>query len=88
MKYIIKNCDNYTNFDEDWTCRSTIQNRKGCYCCQDINDCFLKQIVEICKYKPPERIFNGAENIKIGYEMAQMAYANEILGLLEIEECE
>lgn len=46
MKYIIKNCDNYTNFDEDWTCRSTIQNRKGCYCCKNITDCLLKRIAD------------------------------------------
>jgi hypothetical protein len=49
MKYVIKNCDNYTEFDKDWTCRSTIQNRKGCYCCQDCTDCVMKQIVELAK---------------------------------------
>ena len=49
MKYVIKNCDSYTNFDKDWTCRSTIQNRKGCYCCKDITDCVMKQIVFFCK---------------------------------------
>lgn len=46
MKYVIKNCDNYTDFDKDWTCRSTIQNRKGCYNCQSCTDCVMKQIVE------------------------------------------
>ena len=49
MKYVIKNCDNYTEFDKDWTCRSTIQNRKCCYCCQDCTDCVMKQIVELAK---------------------------------------
>ena len=93
MKYIIKNCDNCYYYDDEenikdqYWCefeRDNTHFAKPCY----KSDCLLKQIVEICKYKPSERIFNGAENIEIGYEMAQMAYANKILDLLEIEECE
>lgn len=70
MKYIVNNCDNYTNFDENWTCRSTIQNRKGCYCCKDVTDCLLKQIVDECK----------EQNLK--YDTT----ACSVLQLLEIEE--
>lgn len=75
-KYVIKNCDNYTNFDEDWTCRSTIQNRKGCYCCQDCTDCVLKQIVS--------RLNNFAED----YGLDAGFYADELLSYLDIQEDE
>lgn len=92
MKYIVNNCDNYTNFDEDWTCRSTIQNRKGCYCCKDITDCLMKRIVKKC-YKathedliPSCDVFKTADDVSQLYGRAGLAY--EILELLEIEECE
>jgi hypothetical protein len=77
-KYIIKNCDNYTNLDEFRTCSSTIQNRKGCYCCKDITDCPLKQIVELCNKQ--------LNSFKIGVYTANDILANNILKLLEIEE--
>lgn len=87
-KYIIKNCDNYTNFDEDWTCRSTIQNRKGCYCCKDITDCVMKRIVEITKgyekacgkHCDKNRKENNCGKHCNAYKIRQ------ILELLEIEE--
>ena len=76
MKYVIKNCDNYTEFDKDWTCRSTIQNRKGCYCCQDCTDCVMKQIVELCEqYKKDYNTTNGV-----------WLLANNITNLLDIQE--
>lgn len=92
MKYVIKNCDNYTEFDKDWTCRSTIQNRKGCYCCQDCTDCVMKQIVELCKdyYKNCEIEGNCIDNRTCtscffggGNELAQ-----DILSNLDIQEVE
>jgi hypothetical protein len=93
MKYVIKNCDNYTELGKDWTCRSTIQNRKGCYVCQDCTDCVMKQIVELCKersnkcercktfedYQPTDCLSCGNDDVIL---------ANDILQLLDIEECE
>ena len=80
MKYVIKNCDNYTNFDKDWTCRSIIQNRQGCYCCKDITDCVMKQIVFFCKMD-----IGSKDNM---FLVARYALADLILDMLKIEECE
>ena len=83
MKYVIKNCDNYTNFAKDWTCRSTIQNRKGCYCCEDITDCLFKRIVEnlktvinsnLCKNCDGCGYDYGCKDVNCGYYQAHKCW--------------
>ena len=82
MKYVIKNCDNYTEFDKNWTCRSTIQNRKGCYCCQDCTDCLIKQVIDKCKKK----LQLSTDYARNPYSGGVYQVATEILQLFDIEE--
>lgn len=84
MKYVIKNCDNYTEFDKDWTCRSTIQNRKGCFCCQDCTDCVMKRIVELCKNK--DYFVKRFPNAQFSSAVQNSELAFDILQLLDIQE--
>lgn len=84
MKYVIKNCDNYTELDKDWTCRSTIQNRKGCYSCKGCTDCVLKKIVEYCK---SENEFYNNKVYKKDVELGRAIAASNVLQHLDIEEC-
>lgn len=86
MKYVIKNCDNYTNLDKDWTCRSTIQNRKGCYCCKDITDCIMKRIVDECDSNVSKVLYEG-ETSKLKFVEGN-PLAKKILELFEMEEME
>lgn len=79
MKYIIKNCPNfiaeYMFFDP---CKCEKSSRiNGVYqgYCKDINDCLLKQIVELCKSHL------DLENFGSSYFLAE-----DIVELLEIEE--
>lgn len=82
MKYVIKNCDNYTELGKDWTCRSTIQNRKGCYECQDCTDCILKQVVELCK----ENLSSLETYVDV--RSLECVILQNILNLLDIQEVE
>ena len=75
MKYIIINCPaSYRGYRSDYECDS-----KG-ELCEEGTDCLLKQIVEKCKEEctpTNDEWTRERENI-----------ANEILSMLEIQECE
>ncbi len=80
MKYIIKNCPCFVegiaikgNEQKTQTCNN--HKVRELTLCQDCTDCVLKQIVEKCKERTVGFIEEGA--IK-----------EEILKLLDIEECE
>ena len=81
--YVIKNCDNYTDFDKDWTCRSTIQNRKACFCCADCTDCVMKQIVELCEEE--SSLVQHKQKVKV---KGLNKLADKILELLDKQEVE
>lgn len=76
-KYIIKNCPCYS-----W--------EEGCkngkveeWHCQDCTDCLLKRIVDLCK-EPNEPYYNP----ECEFGKGRTDLAEEILELLDTEECE
>lgn len=76
-KYIIKNCPALLI---SGICNGI--NVKG-LACKNNTDCLLKRIVELCK-EPNEPYYNPECEFGIG----RTDLAEEILELLEIEECE
>ena len=81
MKYVIKNCPLYEQYDSFnlKKCKdSSSCNGIHIDFCKDINDCLLKQIVEKCK--------EVTESLYVCNDMYR--FADNILDLLEIEECE
>lgn len=75
-KYIIKNCPCFYQENEevyDYTCAWSGTEELAC---QDCTDCVMKQIVEKCK---AEKNLRPDANIDDDF-------ANEILGLLDIQE--
>lgn len=86
MKYIIKNCPNYLpEFFYLGACKCEKGDSiNGNYIenCKEITDCPLKQIVEKCKY------FKNKIMQDIAYKKGADMVVNEVLNLLEIEECE
>ena len=93
MKYIIKNCDNCYCYDDE----KNIKDKYWCECQKDNtlfanpcykSDCLLKQIVEKCKQE-----IKRYEKGDYADELWEQAIgkndkSEEILKLLEIEECE
>lgn len=76
-KYIIKNCPARNNgYFKD--CVGTYHNE-----CQDCTDCLLKQIVEMCR-QPNEPYYNS----ECEYGIGRIDMGEDILELLEIQECE
>lgn len=77
MKYIIKNCD----------ClilgACCAPNADRVYC-KDITDCVMKRIVELCDSNASKVLYEG-KTLKF---VEGNPLAEEILQLLEIEECE
>ena len=98
MKYIIKKCPCFIDFDEQSLFENLCKNGGNCY---DCTDCVLQQIYEKCKdetipYLKNERLFvyntetnkheyvNGVvEEYKDGCELAE-----SILDLLQIQKVE
>ena len=74
MKYIIKNCPARII---DNSCI----DKSGTFC-QQRNDCLLKQVVSKCLY------FRNHIQRDIVYKKGCNRVADEILQILEIEECE
>ena len=99
-KYVIKNCPAHFNsvrmleFSEG-DCNS--DKVAGAYC-KNITDCVMKQIVDECKETNKYYSFCLQKNRETNYKfqdeenmtwlMGRSHHANEILRLLEIEECE
>jgi hypothetical protein len=82
-KYIIKNCPSLNqarNLCNEIinTCCADYNMGKPVVNCQDCTDCLLKRIVEKCKF-----LINTFD-----YDRGANYTANEILSMLEIEECE
>lgn len=72
-KYIIKNCPaRYRGYRSDYECCSKIDP------CEEVTDCPIKQIVEICKD------IDGYSDIDLG----RRGIAMDILDLLEIQKVE
>ena len=95
-KYIIKNCERLANTNMNitgvhFTCGGIDFDTDEYILCQDCTDCRLKQVVEKCKnagckdmdceYRSPKSCLQCGENI-VGI------FAQDILDLFEIEECE
>lgn len=78
-KCVIKNCPAFCDVDDDWDCISRDTEELKC---QDCTDCILKKIVELCK-EPNEPYYNP----KCEFGKGRTDLAEEILELLEIEEC-
>ena len=72
-KYVIKNCPAF-NYDCMLSCKSSCTDEKYCHKC---TDCVMKKIVELCKSKKES-----------SYTFAVAFFADTILKLLNIEECE
>ena len=79
MKYIIKNCPAIM---KSMVC----VNDKHSNLCQDITDCVLKRIAEICDNNG-SKILYDSEIKKLKFFQGDKS-ANEILELLDMEECE
>lgn len=82
MKYVIKSCPNlmisYYNTGETRHGECGLCDNDKL--CQDINDCLLKQIVDLC-----QRDVGNKENM---FLCARSMLADEIIEKLEIEEYE
>ena len=79
-KYIIKNCPNFDNtIWQEPSC-----NKYPCDC-QTKTDCLVKQMVEKC-INDTCKIVEQKTNKFLGYRTSPLA--EEILSMLEIEECE
>lgn len=82
MKYIIKNCPNCYNYGEhaqDYWCEFEHNNTLFTNPCKE-SDCLLKKIVELVK-----RDVGSEENM---FLVSRYTLRDEILELLDIEECE
>ena len=79
MKYIVKNCPALLI---SGICNG--RNVKG-LACKNNTDCLIKQVIEKCKYDT-YRVFDEKTKKVIGYR--QSPFAQELLQLFEIEECE
>ena len=103
-KYIIKNCGNcYFYEDDGYYCEFQKDNTMFVNPCKD-SSCLLKQITDKCREKVSDDIClncNDFEAQKTCYECdlehhrediyhkrANVCFAEEILTMLEIEECE
>jgi len=77
---------------DDITCRDSSCDECGMVACIERTNCLLKQIVEKCKYQSfelDEEILNGNYPDKYKFFKSGRSDAGEeILKLLEIEECE
>ena len=74
-KYVIKNCECKVK-GKTTLCVRDIPYKK----CENINDCVMKKIVELCNETLEQ------ENDPIN--TLEMSFAQKILQLLDIEECE
>lgn len=45
-RYIVKNCPNYNEYDDEWNCLNTFVDNLSC---ADCTDCLIKQVVEKCR---------------------------------------
>ena len=91
MKYTIKNCPNCIEYIDgignDFICNLEKTN------CENIPDCLLKRVVELCKkplnflsYGIPEQHLDTVVTSAKRYAKAELA--QDILNLLEIQELE
>lgn len=100
MKYIIKNCPAIpSKIKATYGWCNTAQMK-----CQDCTDCLLKQIVEKCKAKIKDDECLNCNSYESGFKCwqcdyehhredvynknADVCFAQEILSMLEIQECE
>ncbi len=84
MKYIIKNCPALCfplKDNPECECNESVFNNA----CKDISDCLLKQIVEKCR-KNQEIVYETNFGVLTAYKKGSIS--DEILKMLEIEECE
>ena len=77
-KYIVKNCE--------LICNGECPNSKTGFC-EDCTDCLIKQVVEKCKNIECPCELDGVDCLECG-ESRRKTFANEILQLFNIEECE
>lgn len=76
MPYVIRNCPAYSETRVYWTCYE--DNNK--LLCQDCTDCFMKQIVELCKEN-----LNSLETY-VDVRSLECVTLQNILKLLDIQE--
>lgn len=82
-KYIIKNCPNLgSNEEAKFFCNDTV------FFCEEINNCIFKRIVEKCKEQKVPTIWNCKNDTEYFIHSARHILAQDILSMLEIEECE
>lgn len=79
-KYVIKNCPYYSE-DE------TLDGYENMTDCQNINDCILKQIVELCRNIDCPCEYQGVDCWECS-RIGAKTFADKILKLLDIKECE
>lgn len=78
-KYIIKNCEQIHSSDNFCWSKSIL--------CQDCTDCVMKQIVELCKNIDCPCEYQGADCWECS-RIGAKTFADKILKLLDIQECE
>ena len=84
-KYIIKNCPAILRVSE--VCNSYEKAFDNHCLCQDCTDCLLKRIVKRCR-KEQEYHKEWQKETGFNYAATGLRLANEILQLLDIQECE
>lgn len=84
-KYIVKNCPNYNEYDEEWNCLNTDVNDLLCVNC---TDCLIKQVVEKCKFRSKICKDCGSDVCFECEHLTGGILANELLQLFAIEEVE
>lgn len=80
-KYIVKNCPATTG-----TNGFCGDDRKELFC-DEITDCLIKQVIEKCKQVECPCELKGIDCLECG-ENRRKTFADDILKLFEIEECE
>lgn len=92
MPYVIRNCPCFVegiaikgNEQKTQTCNN--HKVRELTLCQDCTDCKLKQIVELCKNIDCPCEYQGADCWECS-RIGAKNFADKILKLLDIEECE
>ncbi len=79
-KYIIKNCPCYTEVEH---CKYNCSGKTLSPCCQDCDDCVVKQIVDLCEEE--SLIIQHKQKVKV---KGLNKLADRIFELLDIQEVE
>lgn len=83
-KYIVKNCPAYNVDSEYWDCMHPDTESLSC---KDCTDCLIKQVIEKCREVQCPCELEGFDCWECG-ENRRKTFADTILQLFEIEECE